>query len=255
MTTSSFHDASAPTEWVVIRLSALGDVALTTGALEYWHRTRGWTFTVITREAFAPVLEGHPAVRSIVGLAKEDLRFPRQLGVFRDLAEAHAGQGLLDLHGTLRTRLLSLLWKGPVKRYRKLGLERRLFLRSKGRLFRNELRLWNVPQRYALAVEATPPPRAALLPHIWLSDEEIRQGQRLLEQLPDKAGTPPIALASGMPRTLIRHGKRHTGVSSWSFSSRAAYRGSSLAVATAWRGFPHPAILPIAHPYVRHARC
>ena len=194
MTTSSFHDASAPTEWVVIRLSALGDVALTTGVLEYWHRTRGWTFTVITREAFAPVLEGHPAVRSIVGLAKEDLRFPRQLGVFRDLAEAHAGQGLLDLHGTLRTRLLSLLWKGPVKRYRKLGLERRLFLRSKGRLFRNELRLWNVPQRYALAVEATPPPRAALLPHIWLSDEEIRQGQRLLEQLPDKAGTPPIAL-------------------------------------------------------------
>ena len=194
MTTSSFHDASAPTEWVVIRLSALGDVALTTGVLEYWHRTRGWTFTVITREAFAPVLERHPAVCSIVGLAKEDLRFPRQLGVFRDLAEAHAGQGLLDLHGTLRTRLLSLLWKGPVKRYRKLGLERRLFLRSKGRLFRNELRLWNVPQRYALAVEATPPPRAALLPHIWLSDEESRQGQRLLEQLPDKAGTPPIAL-------------------------------------------------------------
>ena len=91
MTTSSFHDASAPTEWVVIRLSALGDVALTTGVLEYWHRTRGWTFTVITREAFAPVLEGHPAVRSIVGLAREDLRFPRQLGVFRDLAEAHAG--------------------------------------------------------------------------------------------------------------------------------------------------------------------
>ena len=95
MTTSSFHDASAPTEWVVIRLSALGDVALTTGVLEYWHRTRGWTFTVITREAFAPVLDRHPAVRSIVGLAKEDLRFPRQLGVFRDLAEAHAGQGLL----------------------------------------------------------------------------------------------------------------------------------------------------------------
>ena len=57
----------------MIRLSALGDVALTTGVLEYWHRTRGWTFTVITREAFAPVLERHPAVCSIVGLAKEDL--------------------------------------------------------------------------------------------------------------------------------------------------------------------------------------
>ena len=62
-----FHDASAPTEWVVIRLSALGDVALTTGVLEYWHRTRGWTFTVITREAFAPVLERHPLCVPLLG--------------------------------------------------------------------------------------------------------------------------------------------------------------------------------------------
>ena len=69
MTISSFHDVPAPTEWVVIRLSALGDVALPTGVLEYWHRTHGWTFTLITREAFAPVLEGHPAVRSVIGLA------------------------------------------------------------------------------------------------------------------------------------------------------------------------------------------
>ena len=81
-TSSSGYDAPVrePAEWIVVRLSALGDLALTTGVLDYWHRTRGWTFTVITREAFAPILEGHPAVRSVVGLRKPDLRLPRQLG-------------------------------------------------------------------------------------------------------------------------------------------------------------------------------
>ena len=195
-TSFSEYDAPVrePAEWIVVRLSALGDLALTTGVLEYWHSTRGWTFTVITREAFAPILEGHPAVRSVVGLGASDLRFPRQLGVFRELAETYAGYGLLDLHGTLRTRLLSLLWKGPVKRYPKMGVERRLFLLSKGRLFRSLLRRWNVPQRYALAVETVPPPRAELLPRLWLSPEEEARGRLLLEPLPDRGAVAPIAL-------------------------------------------------------------
>lgn len=194
MATSFFaKGVSEPVEWVVVRLSALGDLALITGVLEYWHRTRGWTFTVITREAFAPILERHPAVREVVALSKADLTCPRQLGVFRALAEKYAGQGLLDLHGTLRTRLLSLLWKGPVRRYPKLGLERRLFLLSKGQFFRERLHLWNVPQRYALAVESVPPSRAELLPHVWLSEEEEADGRSLLASLPD-GGVPPVAL-------------------------------------------------------------
>ena len=181
-------------EPVVVRLSALGDVALMTGVLEYWRRTYGWTFTVITRQAFAPVLEGHPAVRRVIGLSREDLALPRQFDVFRDLAEAHAGRRLIDLHGTMRTRLLSALWKGPVSRYAKLGLERRLFLWSKGKLFGERLRRWNVPQRYALAVERVAPPREALLPHVWLSPEEEAGGRRLLEQLPDLSEDRPVAL-------------------------------------------------------------
>lgn len=193
--TTSFFDSSRtePAEWVVVRLSALGDLALITGVLDYWHRTRGWRFTVVTREAFAPVLERHPAVREIVALPRDELVFPRQMGVFRALAQKHAGKGLLDLHGTLRTRLLSVLWKGPVRRYRKLGVERRLFLKSGGLLFRESLLRWNVPQRYALAVEETPPPRSELLPHIWLSEEEQARGSLLLDRLPE-TGTPPVAL-------------------------------------------------------------
>ncbi len=194
MTTSSFDSSlPEPAEWVVVRLSALGDLALITGVLDYWHRTRGWMFTVVTREAFAPILERHPAVREIVALSRDELAFPEQLGVFRRLAEKHAGKGLLDLHGTLRTRLLSLVWKGPTRRYRKLGIERRLFLQSGGRIFRETLLRWNVPQRYALAVEETPPPRSELLPHIWLSKEEEEWGRLSLDRL-HEAGVAPVAL-------------------------------------------------------------
>lgn len=181
-----------PSEWVVVRLSALGDLALITGVLDYWHRTRGWTFTVITREAFAPVLECHPAVRAVVGLRRESLGFPQLPGVLRELAERFTGQGLLDLHGTLRTRLLSLFWHGPVRRYPKLGLARRLFLLSGGRFFRQQLRFRNVPQRYAMAVEADPPSRTALLPRIWLSPEEIARGRQMIEE--SHAGGSPVAL-------------------------------------------------------------
>lgn len=183
-----------PARHVVVRLSALGDVTLMTGVLEYWRRTRGWTFTVITRQAFAPVLEGHPAVRGVIGLRPEDLILPRQMGIFRELAATYAGQGLIDLHGTTRTRLLSLLWKGPISRYEKLGLERRLFLWSRGKLLGERLRRWNVPQRYALAVERIAPPREELLPRVWLSPAEQEEGRRMLAQLPDFFEGRPVAL-------------------------------------------------------------
>ena len=63
---------------VMIRLSALGDVALTTGVLMRWRETLGLTFTVLTRESFAPLFFRHPAVREVVGLKTDDLRGERQ---------------------------------------------------------------------------------------------------------------------------------------------------------------------------------
>ena len=181
-----------PRSWVVARLSALGDVTLTTGVLDYWRRTRGWTFTVLTREAFSPVFQGHPAVRAVETLASEDLRLPRLVARFRELAESHRGEGLLDLHGTPRTRLLSLLWKGRVRRFPKLSLRRRLFLACGGRFFGNSLRRWNVPQRYALAVEHTAPARGELLPRLFLSASERERAAALLASLAPAA--PLVAL-------------------------------------------------------------
>lgn len=184
-----------PTTWLVVRLSALGDVVLTTGVLLWLHRTRGWRFVVLTRPQWAPVFRNHPAVDRVATVDQRNLRPAALPGLVRGLAASLPGAGLLDLHGTLRSRLLGLLWPGPVRRYPKFSLERRLFLRTGGRLFRHRLRACNVTQRYALAVEATPPPRAELLPRILLDDAERERGMDLLRE----AGLAPEGTPDGAP--------------------------------------------------------
>ena len=192
-----------PKTWLVVRLSALGDVVLTTGVLLWLHRTRGWRFVVLTRPQWAPVFRNHPAVDRVATANPADLRPAALPGFVRGLAASLPGAGLLDLHGTLRSRLMGLLWPGPVRRYPKLSLERRLFLRSGGRLFRDGLRACNVPQRYARAVLATPPPRGELLPRILLDDAERERGRALLREagLAEPAMSP--CDADGVRRPLV----------------------------------------------------
>ena len=166
-------------KWFVFRLSALGDVVLTTGVLEYWHAAHGWQFHVLTRSAFAPVFERNPAVDKVVIAADADLRMPRLWPWFKELSEEYRGWGLIDLHGVLRSRLLGALWQGPVVRYPKHSLARRLLLASGGRLqsVRTSLLTANVPQRYAMALDAVAPMASALTPRLYLSDEELAWGQ------------------------------------------------------------------------------
>lgn len=172
-----------PSHWFMIRLSSLGDVTLTTGVLAWWRHTRGWTFTVITKAAFAPIFVGHPAVTRVIALDDADLTSGRLVPLFRKLAASAGPAGLIDLHGTPRSRLLSFLWRGPVRRFDKFGLERRAFLLSRGLLFRQRLNARNIPQRYAGAVEQEIPPRAALLPLITLTPEECAYGERIASRL------------------------------------------------------------------------
>lgn len=169
-----------PLHWVVFRLSALGDVVLTTGPLLFWHEERHLTFTVVTREGFAPVFTGHPAVTEVLELKNNELSFPRILSVFSAIARTYAGTGFLDLHGTLRSRLLARMWKGPVRQYPKQSMERRVFLRSGRRFFQESLLRFNVAQRYALAMEAQAPQAKKLLPYIQLTAEEQTAARSVL---------------------------------------------------------------------------
>ncbi len=172
-----------PDRWLVVRLSALGDVALTTGVLERWHRERGWRFVFLTFAQWAPVLEGHPAIERVIAVDKSDMRPACMVRLFRSLSTELEGYGLLDLHGSLRSRMLRAFWTGRARHYPKFSLERRLFLKSGGRLYRERLLACNVPQRYSLAIDTQAPDRADVLPHVFLHEQEGAEARARLESL------------------------------------------------------------------------
>lgn len=174
-----------PDRWLVVRLSALGDVVLTTGVLEYLRATLGWEFHFLTRAAFAPALQGLPAVKKLVLPEAGALRGAAWLNACRDLAARHEGFGLLDLHGTLRSRALAALWRGPVLRHPKFAVQRRLYGLTRGEALRARLERLNVPQRYALAVLDQAPPRETLRPVIHLREDELAYGRDLVAGLGD----------------------------------------------------------------------
>jgi len=190
--------SDCPARWVVFRLSALGDVVLATGVLRYWNEAYGWRFRVLTKAPFASVFENHPAVDSVITPTAAELVLPGLVAGFGEIAERHAGWGLLDLHGTTRSRLLAVRWKGVVRRYPKRSLARRAFLLTCGLAYKKSLRNLNVPQRYSLAVETVPPPPETLVPVLYLADAERAWAKSFLASLfrDDVLKSPPDVVFS-----------------------------------------------------------
>ena len=181
---------SAPA--VVFRLSHLGDVALTTGVLSRWHEQGLGPFVFVTRKGNAPLLQNHPAVAETVAVDDDALKGGNWLAEARRLARVYKGHRLIDLHGTLRSRLLALSWRGKVVRYPKFGLTRRLYDKTRRERYRTALEATNVPQRYALALESSPPDPLAVRPQLFLSDGERETAMKRLEGLAGKR--PLVAL-------------------------------------------------------------
>lgn len=199
-----------PSHWLAYRLSHLGDVVLTTGVLAYFARTRGWRFAVATKEPFAPIFDNIPHVERVFTLAQDDLGFSSFTAYSRRMAAALPGWGLLDLHASTRSRVLGLLWPGPVARYPKMGVERRAFLASGGRLFKESLNALSVPQRYALALADEAPPASALAPRIALSETETTEADARLAALFGASGpVGPVALHPYATHALKAWPKAH----------------------------------------------
>jgi len=169
-----------PDRWAVFRASALGDVTLITGVLSWWHKTRDARFTVITRQSLAPVLANHPAVDEVIGITQGEIDGHDWWRKSRNIANDLHGLGLIDLHRSLRSLALTLRWEGPVRRYPKFGIARRLYNRIPMEFLERRLTALNVPQRYALALDSTAPPATELRPVIHLTPKEIAGAQQHL---------------------------------------------------------------------------
>ncbi len=157
---------------VAVRLGALGDVALTTGVLHWWQASLGLRATVITKAPLAPLFDHHPGVTAVLPVTAQDLTARGWLQLCQRLAHSFAGQPLIDLHGTPRTRILSLLWRGPVHRAPKMTLMRWLFLATHHPWLGKQLLRSTIPQRYALALQQPPPEATTITPRFFLSDKE-----------------------------------------------------------------------------------
>ena len=141
-----------------------------------WHKKHKLNFIYITRFGLDAVLEKHPAIVKIICIAGPELHGKAWFTKAGQLAHDFQNLSLIDLHSSLRSRILSLRWKGPVYRYSKLGLQRRLFRLFHSKKLQKQLEQSTVPQRYSLALEASPPAAVQLIPKIHLSTSEAALG-------------------------------------------------------------------------------
>ena len=138
---------------LVIRLSSLGDIVLSSPVYknikEAWPQAR---ITLLVKPQFAQVLAGHPDIDEIM-VAKPSL--------WGNIRQIRAGgfTHLLDLHGTLKTILMSFFSRVPNRiRYEKHSIERRIFVRfhkmspvlERHTLdkYLSALQAWNIPVKY-----------------------------------------------------------------------------------------------------------
>ena len=168
---------------MVIRLGAFGDVMLTTGVLNYWRKTRGFRFHVVTRAGFSAIFNHHPAVDRIISVNPENLTAKGWWDFCRRLERDYSSMELVDLHGNLRTAFLRHIWTGKVRFYPKMGLYRRLYARTGATIFKERLLEKNVPQRYAAALSMKIPDRSILTPRLYLRSNEILGAKKRLADL------------------------------------------------------------------------
>ncbi len=172
---------------VIFRLSAMGDVALLTGVLLYWHRLYNIKFIIITKEEWASLFNNHPAILNVEALTKESLSHKAYIETCKKLATKYQDFPLLDLHASTRSRILSHHWKNSVYRYNKMPILRRLFLWTKGKLGKKQLLEKNVCQRYAELLCTNYVNKNILKPQIFLDTEEISQAKKtILELFPEQ---------------------------------------------------------------------
>jgi lipopolysaccharide heptosyltransferase II len=185
------HFSSAP-NILAVRFSSIGDVLLTTPLLRaIRQRYPGSSITVLTKPAHAALLSHNPHVSRV--LTAEPERGLRQLA-----AELRAGRytDLLDLHDSLRSRMLRALVPGNWTRYPKHRVARALLIHTK----RNWYRGWRpVAERYFAAAQhlgVTPdgrPPEFFLAPEArqkidkWLAAAGLAQNRSMIAVAPGAA--------------------------------------------------------------------
>ncbi len=112
---------SKPKHILVIRFSAMGDVALTIPALLSVAEAHPYlTFTVITRPFFASFFPDHPRIKAVGIDLNQYKGFFGLRRLANQLHEEHQLDGVVDLHNVLRSKIITSILKSK-------GIERVTF--------------------------------------------------------------------------------------------------------------------------------
>jgi lipopolysaccharide heptosyltransferase II len=197
-----FHavlDQSSSPNVLAVRFSSIGDVLLITPLLRaIRHRYPGARITVLTKDSYVPLLSHNPHVNLVLGVAPN-----RNLtSLAADLRKSRYTHRL-DLHDSIRTRVLRALVPGRWRTYPKHRLARSVLIRTKQNWYRDSR---PVAERYfdaARDLDVTPdgqPPEFVLAPEaeqevaIWLGPVDRR---------------PVVALAPGAAHATKRWPLEH----------------------------------------------
>ena len=179
---------------LVVRFSSIGDVLLTTPVLRAiktrWPESH---LALLTRDRFAPVVEGNPHVDEIIRLGGA-----ADTEALHDLIEdelAGPWDLLVDLHGSIRSRLV---WRnvaaGQKIRYSNLRLNRWLLIWCRVDFYGPEPP--SVPEKYAKCLEKFGVRLDKRPCEIFLHDADREEATRLIDAQWD-AGQKYLAVAPG----------------------------------------------------------
>ncbi len=182
---------------LLVRFSSLGDVLLLTPLIRAL-RTRhpDATITALTKECWGPLLSANPHLSEVITAAPGD----RLVALARQLRRADYTHRL-DLHGSVRSRVLRLLVPGEWHGYDARRRERKLLLHARQDTYR--LRV-PVAERYFEAAESlqvTPDGAAA---DLFVSPAAELRAEDWLTQAGLIPGAPLVALVPGAAHATKR---------------------------------------------------
>jgi lipopolysaccharide heptosyltransferase II len=185
-------DQPTPPNVLAVRFSSIGDVLLTTPLLRVIRRRHpAARITVLTKQAYVSLLSHNPHVDRVIGV-----ELGRPLASLAAELRAARYTHLLDLHDSLRTRMLRALVPGRWGKYPKHRVARALLIYTKRNRYQDRR---PVAERYfssAADLDVVPdgaPPEFFLSPEAereaadWLASAGLAQERRLIAVAPGAA--------------------------------------------------------------------
>ena len=178
---------------LVLRFSSLGDIVLTSAALDAlkkaWPQTR---VVFAVKSVFADLVKHSPHVDEVLEMRPGESAF-----AFAKRLRAAAPDAILDLHRNNRSRALRMLVRGPKKRvvWSKRPFVDNIAVRLRLRPYRAAM---TISERYHRAVEAL---AGRALPkgemRLWHSEEDGREAARILAAEGIDTSRPLVGMSPG----------------------------------------------------------